>query len=49
MRVSNEMMEKLIVGGVEINCVRLDGFMFFMFVFLKVDRDNVFVINMKKY
>lgn len=36
MRVSNEMMEKLIGGGVEINCVRVDGFIFLMFVLIKV-------------
>lgn len=49
MRASNEMMEKLIAGGAEINCVRLDGLTPLMLAFSKVDKDNVFVTNMKDY
>lgn len=49
MRASNEMMEKLIAGGAEINCVRLDGLTPLMLAFSKVDKDNVFVTNMKKH
>lgn len=36
MRASNEMMEKLIAGGAEINCVRLDGLTPLMLALSKV-------------
>jgi len=49
MRASNEMMEKLIVGGAEINCVRSDGLTPLMLALSKVDKYNVFVTNMEKY
>ena len=51
MRASNEMMEKLIAGGAEINCVRSDGLTPLMLALSKVDKDtcDVFVINMKKH
>lgn len=37
MRASNEMMEKLIAGGAEINCVRSDGLTPLMLSLSKVD------------
>ena len=48
MRASNEMMEKLIAGGAEINYVRSDGLTPLMLALSKVDKDDVFVANMKK-
>jgi len=43
MRASNEMMEKLIAGGAEINCVRSDGLTPLMLALSKVG--NAFVTN----
>ena len=41
MRASNEMMEKLIAGGAEINCVRSDGLTPLMLAFSEVDKDMI--------
>lgn len=42
------MMEKLIAGGAEINCVRSDGLTPLMLALSKVDKYNVFITNMEK-
>lgn len=47
MRASNEMMEKLIGGGAEINCIRSDGLTPLMLALSKVDKYNVFVTNLE--
>ena len=49
MRATNEMMEKLIGGGAEINCIRSDGLTPLMLALSKVDKYNVFVTNMEKH
>ena len=47
MRASNEMMEKLIAGGAEINCVRSDGLTPLMLALSKVH--NTLVTNIEKH